>query len=198
MTKRKIVAIIGDGVIDKNGEKYVTAFEIGKLLIDNGYRVQTGGLGGVMHAALEGAHASKLYKEGDTMGILPTLDINDANAFVDIAIPTGLDLMRNMLVANAQAVIAVGGGAGTLSEMAQAWTMGKLIISLTNVEGWSKKLADTRIDSRKRSCNYADDRVFGAATPSEALELLNKYIAIYSVTYNGIKSIDKSELNCKD
>ena len=108
----------------ENSDKFNIAFEIGKALIDNGYRIQTGGLGGVMRAACYGAKSSEKYKEGDIIALVPSFDINEVNEFADIVIPTGLDVMRNALVANASAVVAIGGGAGTLSEMAFAWTFG--------------------------------------------------------------------------
>ena len=63
--RRKIVAVIGNKSVDKDGIRYQLAYEIGKALVDNGYRVQTGGLQGVMSAVLEGARASKNYKEGE-------------------------------------------------------------------------------------------------------------------------------------
>ena len=65
MDRRKIVAIAGDAKIAEGSLKYKIAFEVGKALIDNGYRLQTGGLGGVMSAACQGAKSSEKYKEGD-------------------------------------------------------------------------------------------------------------------------------------
>ena len=145
---RKIVAVIGDAYIEENSLKYQMAYEIGKTLVDNGYRVQSGGLNGVMKAAFAGAKASKEYKEGDTIAIIPSFDRSQVNEFADIVIPTGLDILRNAMVANADAVVVIGGGAGTLSEMAMAWSLGKLIVSFKNVDGWSKKLADESICQR--------------------------------------------------
>ena len=55
MERRKIIAIAGDARIAENSDKYKIAFEVGKALVDNGYRIQTGGLGGVMSAACQGA-----------------------------------------------------------------------------------------------------------------------------------------------
>lgn len=109
---RKIISVIGDAVIEKESDKFRLAYETGKMLVDNGYRVQSGGMGGVMEAAFMGAHASEKYREGDTIALIPSFDIHEANKYADIVIPTGLDMMRNALVANASAVIAVGGGAG--------------------------------------------------------------------------------------
>jgi uncharacterized protein (TIGR00725 family) len=109
----------------------------------------TGGLGGVMEAASRGAHSAKGYREGDVVGILPVSDGAAANELVDIAIPTGMGIARNVLVvATADAVVAVGGGSGTLSEIAVAWQLGKPIVAL-ELEGWSGRLAGEAIDARR-------------------------------------------------
>jgi uncharacterized protein (TIGR00725 family) len=86
-----------------------------------------GGLGGVMEAACRGAKGSG----GLTVGILPGADRAAANPFVDVAIPTGLGEARNALVVRAaDAVIAIGGGYGTLSEIALALRAGKPVVGL--------------------------------------------------------------------
>jgi uncharacterized protein (TIGR00725 family) len=89
--------------------------------------VVCGGLGGVMEAACRGARAGG----GTTIGILPGSDRGDANPFVDVAIPTGLGEARNALVVRAaDALIAVGGGYGTLSEIGLALKAGKRVVGL--------------------------------------------------------------------
>ncbi len=186
MERRKIVAIAGDAKVDENSDKFNIAFEIGKALIDNGYRIQTGGLGGVMRAACYGAKSSEKYKEGDIIALVPSFDINEVNEFADIVIPTGLDVMRNALVANASAVVAIGGGAGTLSEMAFAWTFGRLIIGVSNVDGWSSKLAGTKIDSRVRYPEIENDMVYPATSGTQVAAILNKYIDKYYKRHKGI------------
>ena len=179
---RKIISVIGDAVIEKESDKFRLAYETGKMLVDNGYRVQSGGMGGVMEAAFMGAHASEKYREGDTIALIPSFDI------ADIVIPTGLDMMRNALVANASAVIAVGGGAGTLSEIALAWSLKRLILAYKNVEGWSGKVADTRMDYRER---YPfEDKVFGVSNADEAAKLLREKIELYKDYHQGIKLLD--------
>lgn len=187
---RKIVAVVGNSLADENSVNYKLAFEIGKLLIDNGYRLQCGGLNGVMLAACKGAHASKKYREGDVIGILPGFDSTVHNPYVDIPIATGLDLYRNVIVANANAVIAVGGGSGTLSEIANAWAMHKLIVGLTPSEGWGSKLAGAPLDSRIRynggNDGVAEDKIYAAATPEEALSIINDKIDYYIKSYSGI------------
>ena len=77
--RKKIVAVIGNKKIEPDGIRYRLAYETGKLLVDNGYRVQSGGLGGVMEAVFAGAHASKNYREGDTIALVPSFDATTAN-----------------------------------------------------------------------------------------------------------------------
>ena len=93
-----------------------------------------GGLGGVMEAACRGAKKAG----GLTVGILPGTDRAAANAFVDVAVPTGLGEARNALVVRAaDALIAVGVGYGTLSEIALALKAGKRVVGLDSwdIEG---------------------------------------------------------------
>ena len=184
--RRKIVAVIGNHRIEEGSVRYEMAYGIGKALVDNGYRVQTGGLDGVMSAALEGARASKNYREGDTIALVPSFDSETANKFADIVIPTGLDIMRNAIVANAYAVVGVGGGAGTLCEYAFAWTMDRLIIAFENTGGWSEKLAGTRIDPENRYPDIPEDRVYGVTSAEEAVKILNENINRYTTRHCGI------------
>ena len=183
---RKIVAVVGDAKIDYGSHKYDLAYATGKLLVDNGYRVQSGGHRGVMEAAFEGAHASEKYREGDTVALLPSFDAHTVNQYADIVIPTGLDVFRNAIVANASAVVAVGGGAGTLSEMAFAWSLKRLVIGYTGVNGWSARLAGCKPDSKHRY-DYEDDMIFPAATPEEMIEIIKSKIDKYDVYHQGIQ-----------
>jgi uncharacterized protein (TIGR00725 family) len=100
---------------------------VGRLLAEQGATVVCGGLGGTMEAACRGARSAG----GTTIGILPGLDRSDANPFVSVAIPTGLGEARNALVVRAaDAVIALGGGYGTLSEIALALKAGKRVVGV--------------------------------------------------------------------
>lgn len=116
--------------------------------MDAGCRVVTGGQGGVMSAALRGAKSSSSYQHADTIAILPGSTTADANAYADIVIPTGLGHHRNGIVALADAVVAVGGGAGTLHELAAAWEARRPIVVLEGVSGVSAGLAGTLVDRR--------------------------------------------------
>lgn len=100
---------------------------VGRELGSRGVVLVCGGLGGVMEAACRGAKEAG----GLTVGILPGLDRSDANPYVDVVIATGLGEARNALVVNAaDAVIAVGGGYGTLSEIGLALRAGKRVVGL--------------------------------------------------------------------
>lgn len=183
---RKIVAIIGDAVVEPNGEKYKAAFEAGKALIDHGYRIQCGGLYGVMEAACKGAHASSKYREGDTIAILPSFDASKRNDYADIIIPTGLDVYRNVIVANASAVVAIGGGSGTLTEMANAWALKRMVIAYNNVDGWSAKVAGTKLDTRLRYEEIPDDRIYSVSNAEQMLSILNERVDKYNQYHKGI------------
>ena len=186
---RLTVAVVGDAFVDKGSPKYDLAFETGKMLVDNGYRVQCGGLTGVMEGVCEGAHSSSRYKEGDTIGLIPSYDRGRVNKYVDIVIPTGMDILRNGMTVAADAVVAIGGGAGTLSEIAVSWSTFKLIIAYRTVEGWSSKLADTRLDERIRYPQIPDDKVYGADSPEEVAAILKEKIHLYNRVFNGISGV---------
>lgn len=184
---KKLISIIGDSKIDKDGDKYRLAFATGKALVDHGYRLATGGLAGVMEAAFKGAKSSEFYKEGDTVAILPMFD-RKATTEGDIVIATGLDIYRNVIVANSDAVIMIGGGSGTLAECANAWPLKRLIIAFDNVDGWSSKVAGTRLDYRIRYPEIEEDKIFAVSTAEQAIAVLEKYINLYTDTHTGIKN----------
>jgi uncharacterized protein (TIGR00725 family) len=125
LRKKTRVAVIGGSRPGK--EALGQAFEVGRLLAKGGAVLVCGGLGGVMEAAARGARTAG----GLTIGILPGSDTRDANASIDIPVATGLGYTRNSLVVmNADAVIAVDGEYGTLSEIAYGLIYGKKVIGL--------------------------------------------------------------------
>jgi uncharacterized protein (TIGR00725 family) len=161
---RQIVAVIGNAECGE--EARLAAEALGRGIVERGWRLATGGLGGVMEAASRGARSAASYREGDVIGVLPTGDRKTANRFVDIAIPTNMGYARNvLLVSMADAVVAVGGGAGTLTEIAMAWQMNRVLVAL-ELPGWSSELAGRALDSRERA------PVLAAKTAEDAVLLL--------------------------
>ena len=154
---RRVMAVIGQGG-SPSPQVESLAEALGTAAIDAGFRIVTGGLGGVMEAASRGAHASSRYREGDVIGILPDIDRGARNRWVDIAIPSGFGIARNVLVvASADVVVAIAGGAGTLSELALAWQLGRPIIALGDA-GWAGRLRGEAIDERRGDViEHADD-----------------------------------------
>lgn len=109
------VAVVGAGVA--GAPVLQKAEDVGRLLAEAGACLLSGGLGGVMEASCRGASQAG----GETVAILPSLDRRDANPYVGIAIPTGMGEMRNALIVRAaDAVVAIAGEYGTLSEIAFA------------------------------------------------------------------------------
>lgn len=143
--------------------------QVGRAVVDAGHRVLTGGLGGVMAAAMRGALRSRAYREGDTMAILPDNTPALANPYADTVLCTGLGEHRNGLVGRADAVVAVGGGAGTLQEVAVAWANRRPVVVMTGVSGSTAGLAGQHIDRRGPPDREA---VMGAATAAEAVQMV--------------------------
>ena len=122
---KPIIAVIGGG--NCTADETALAEETGRLLAGEGAVLVCGGLGGVMEAVAKGAKANG----GTTVGILPGADPAVANAYIDVALATGLGEMRNFLIVrSAHALIAIGGGVGTLSEIALAQRIGKPVVGL--------------------------------------------------------------------
>jgi len=143
------VAVVGGGTCSP--EEDAVAERIGALLARANAVVVCGGLSGVMEAACRGAR----QEGGLTVGILPGSDRAAANPHVVVAIATGMGELRNGLVVRAaDAVIAVGGEFGTLSEIALALKLGKRVVGL-----------DTWELPRRR------DAILRAATAEEAVRL---------------------------
>ena len=118
------LAVVGSG--DKDAELEL-ARRVGQEVAAAGAVLVCGGLGGVMAAAAGGAYDAG----GLTVGLLPGSDRSEANPHLTVAIPTGLGELRNgLVVRSSDGVIAVGGGYGTLSEVAFALKTGVPVVSL--------------------------------------------------------------------
>ncbi len=140
------IAVIGGGECSPMVRE--TARRLGRLLAEQGHILLCGGLGGVMEAACGGAREAG----GLAVGILPA-ELAEANKCIDIAIATGMGHARNVIIVkSADAIVALPGSYGTLSEIALALKMKKRVISL---KSWD-------IPGTLR-----------AETPEEALKLLS-------------------------
>jgi uncharacterized protein (TIGR00725 family) len=127
--KRPIIAVCGAGSCD--GETAALAESVGREIAGAGAVMVCGGLGGVMEAAARGAKEAG----GATVGILPGPDTSDANPWIEVAVATDMGHARNAIITRtADAVVAVGGAYGTLSEVALALKMGKPVVSLGSWE----------------------------------------------------------------
>jgi uncharacterized protein (TIGR00725 family) len=132
------VAVVGAG--DAGEDLATTAEEVGRRLAQGGAAVVCGGLGGVMEAACRGAKSAG----GLTIGILPGRRREDANRWVDVAIPTGMGETRNALVVlSADVVVAIGGEHGTLSEVAFGLKLGRPVVGLRT---WRLVRGDGSVD----------------------------------------------------
>ncbi|MFN4182739.1 MAG: TIGR00725 family protein [bacterium] len=150
---KRVVAICGGEKASK--EELSLAEECGRLIARKGAVLLTGGLGGVMKSASQGASE----EGGLVVGILPGNQREDANPFVDIPIVTNMGFARNaIIVLSAEGIIAIGGESGTLSEVAFSLKAGKPLVVLAGWEGMRRHFPSLRF----------------AQKPEEAVEILWK------------------------
>ena len=159
-----IIAVIGAGRCSR--EIAQIAEDVGRELGKRGLTLVCGGLGGVMEAVCRGAKETG----GQTIGILPGFSRQDANPYVDIPIVTGLGEARNIIVVRtAQAVIAVDGEYGTLSEIAYALKLG---IPVVGLDTWLLSRGGREVGD-----------IIAAHTPAEAVEKAMALAASHSPTH---------------
>jgi uncharacterized protein (TIGR00725 family) len=151
------IAVIGGSVCGAAEE--TLAEEVGRLVAREGSTLVCGGLGGVMEAAARGAK----HEGGITIGILPGHDRTLANPYIDHIVTTGMGHARNLVVVSSgDAVIAVGGGHGTLSEIGLAVKIGRPVVILG---GWRLENAEE------------PDGVTYASSAAEAVRLAGEQFA---------------------
>jgi uncharacterized protein (TIGR00725 family) len=122
---RRYVAVCGAS--EATESQLAAAKEVGSLLARAGAVVINGGLAGVAAAASEGAAGAG----GTVVGLLPDAHRAGANKYLTISLPTGMGQARNVLIVTAaESVIAIGGGWGTLSEIAVARRLGRPVVTL--------------------------------------------------------------------
>jgi uncharacterized protein (TIGR00725 family) len=150
-TRRPVIAVIGSGDgVDE--ETLALAEAVGRGIATRGATLVTGGRGGIMEAASRGARAAG----GLVVGILPGHDPGDANAYVDIPIPTGLGFsLRNVItIRSADAVIMISGEVGTLAEAVLAYQHGKPLVAVASTGGWAARLQTAALEDGR----YFDGR----------------------------------------
>lgn len=122
------IGVIGAG--EAGDAEYTVAEHVGEEIAKAGHILVCGGLGGVMEAAAKGARS----QGGLTVGILPGMTKEEANEYIDVRVVTAMNHARNAIIARtADILIAVGGGAGTLSEIALALKIGKPVVVIRDV-----------------------------------------------------------------
>ena len=167
---RPLVAVIGSGEAEADRDRLAEA--VGAVIAEVGFGLVCGGLGGVMEAACRGAHGVLGPDSGRILAILPGTDKTAANRYADTVVPSGLGYARNLLVVlSADAVVAVGGASGTLSEIAHAWQFGKPICALATAGGWAQKLAGEALDTKR------SDRIVRAESVDEVRDWLRKTVS---------------------
>ena len=151
MSKRIQIGVLGASSCGPEIEQ--AAYEVGKEIARQGAILLCGGLGGVMEAAARGAKDAG----GLTVGILPGASASEANPSIDLRIVTDMGHARNVvLVRSADAVIAVSGGYGTLSEIAIARKIGVPCIGLHT---WDLDLGVVRVDEPDQAVRQAMERI---------------------------------------
>jgi uncharacterized protein (TIGR00725 family) len=129
VSERRQVAVIGTSRCEPGSDAAVFAEEVGRRLAEAGIAVVCGGLTGVMEAACRGASGAG----GAAIGIVPGNSVAEANPFCTHVVATGIGHARNLaVVSSGEAVIAIGGEWGTLSEIGFARTIGRTVIALSS------------------------------------------------------------------
>lgn len=147
MPRRIQIAVIGQS--DPDAEVEAWAEEVGRRIAERDAVVVCGGLGGVMAAAARGAER----RQGTSVGILPSYDPHTAARGLSVVIPTGLGHARNLLVvASGDAVVALPGASGTLSEIGLALTLGKPVVA---VRAWSHIQGLSVVDTPQQAVDTA-------------------------------------------
>ncbi|MEK6278221.1 MAG: TIGR00725 family protein [Actinomycetota bacterium] len=155
MGRKRQIAVIGSGTCDQDSHTAELAEEVGRRLAEASVVLVCGGLGGVMEAASRGAVAAG----GTVIGIVPSDSVEHANPRCTHVVATGIGHARNLaVVASGEAVIAIGGEWGTLSEIGFARRLGRVVVTLLS---WQARGEGPMADA---------PGVVGAESPQEAVE----------------------------
>jgi uncharacterized protein (TIGR00725 family) len=157
--RKSQIAVIGYNKENCTDEARNLALQVGREIARSGSVLICGGLGGVMEAACKGAKENN----GLTIGIIPQQDSSFANEFCDIVICTGMGFARDLIVAtSADGIIAVGGGVGTLIELAVGYMIKKTMVVVSGTGGVSEMYAGKFLDDRRLTPLILADDAYSA------------------------------------
>jgi len=163
LARRMQVLVIGFDKDHCPESAYRAAYKVGEEIGKRGAVLLTGGLGGVMEAASHGAKDAG----GLVVGIVPQDDKTAANVFCDVVVATGLGFARDFVTAySADAIVIVGGGAGTMIEVAAAYQKGIPIVAVKGTGGTADSVAGTYVDDRRI------EKILGEDTPQKAVDVV--------------------------
>ena len=141
------IAVVGYNKDRCTEQARILAYEVGKEVARAGAVLVCGGLGGVMESACKGSKENN----GFTIGIIPQDEFSFANGFCDVVICTGIGFARDFIIASsADGIIAIGGGVGTLIEMAAGYMIKKSIVVIAGSGGVADTYAGKYLDERNR------------------------------------------------
>lgn len=168
--KKLQIAVIGPAGIEEYPEGkrpdprvYALAEEVGKLLAQKGAIVITGGKSGIMETAARGARSVG----GMTVGVVKGPGRRTSNDFIDVEVISGsaaAGLDEFLVIGMSDGAILLGGGAGTLEEIAIAYRNKKPIVAIKGTGGWAEKLADLYLDERQLQKIFVEETALGAVT----------------------------------
>lgn len=172
--KKLQIAVIGSAGNEEYSFKkpdvraFKIAYEVGKLIANQNAILICGGKGGIMESACKGAKE----KNGITVGVISGNKRNKSNRFVDVEIVSGMvnSSEEALIISMSDGIIAIGGGSGTLEELALAYRNRKPIVAIKGIPGWADKVAGSYLDERKLL------KIESAKTAKEAIALLMKNI----------------------
>jgi len=144
--RKKQIAVIGYNKDRCTDIASKAAYEVGKEIARAGAVLVCGGLGGVMESACKGAKENG----GTTVGIIPQEEFSFANQYCDIVVCTGIGYARDFIVASsADAIVAVGGGVGTLIELGVGYMTKKFIVVIAGSGGVADMYGGKFLDDRQ-------------------------------------------------
>ena len=161
MTRRAQISVVGFNEDSRTKAARDAAYQVGRAIAMVGGTVVCGGLGGVMEAACKGARDAG----GNSVGIIPSADSAQVNRYCDVVVATGLGRSRDFVVAySGDAMVVVGGGAGTLIEVAAAYQVERPIAAVKGTGGVADAWAGRYIDDRRTTV------ILEGSSPEDAVE----------------------------